>query len=262
MHPANLPPAAKRAFDKHFRSPILWPVVVQEAVKAGVRSSSDLADIVFYMHHPERIGNPIQAGETKLIEQWKGFRTMVRPMIQSSSKPASGSKSGLGGLLKAVDISKLATNSKHRRHLEKMQKLLASAVAGDPVDDRYWQFTFFDGFGRERNCAEKHSVMSLKRHTPQQNALKNFKRCVDKASASTAGEVGKCLVQTEAAVACHTFAVIRWTHQNAGTGDASIKPYTEYGYLRALVSRAKQSSPVSIYSCYKDELQTTLRHAS
>ena len=40
----------------------------------------------------------------------------------------------------------------------------------------------------------------------------------------------------------------------------SLKAYQEHGYLRARTTLAKQSSPLSVYSCYRSELETTFRH--
>jgi hypothetical protein len=136
--------------------------------------------------------------------------------------------------------------------LSRFKYFLIRALEGSDVDDSYWQFTYFDGFGRERNCAEKYSMMSVKRVARKQS----FKRCAE--YATTSKEAGACLKQTEGAVACHTFVVIRWARLNAALGDASLAPYTEYGYLKDLAALAKQRVPETIYSCYREDIVTTL----
>jgi len=89
FHPNDLPAPALKAFNKHFKTPILWPIVVQEAVRCGVKDVNTLTDIVFYMHHWDRIYSPIKPGETKLINEWKGFRTLVQSGVPGWSKPSS-----------------------------------------------------------------------------------------------------------------------------------------------------------------------------
>jgi hypothetical protein len=140
-----------------------------------------------------------------------------------------------------------------------MRNFLLRGLEGETIDDTYWQFTYFDGFGRERNCAEKHSLLSVKRIERKQKALSNFKRCAE--GSTTSAEVGKCLYNTEGAVYCQTFVVIRWTTLNAATGDGPLRDYTEYGYLKQLASLARQNYPPTIYSCYKDEIVMTYNNA-
>lgn len=89
FHPNDLPAPALKAFNRYFKTPIMWPLVVQEAVRAGVRDVNVLTDIVFYMHHWDRILEPIKRGETKLINEWKAFRTLVQKGVPGWSKPSS-----------------------------------------------------------------------------------------------------------------------------------------------------------------------------
>ncbi len=40
-----------------------------------------LANIDFYMHHPELNGRPLRNDEIKLIAEWKSFRTKIAPLV-------------------------------------------------------------------------------------------------------------------------------------------------------------------------------------
>lgn len=76
---------------------ILWPLAVQRAIAAGITSLEDLTDMVFFMHHPERlqggIGMPLSQTDpqfSKLAAEWKGWRAMVEPMLRPATPPAGG----------------------------------------------------------------------------------------------------------------------------------------------------------------------------
>lgn len=80
--PKTLPPSVGSAF-KH--GPVAWMLVVQKAGEAGIRDVNKLTDIVFYLHHPERIGRPLAPTETKLINHWKGFRTLISTYLDNKA---------------------------------------------------------------------------------------------------------------------------------------------------------------------------------
>ena len=96
--PKELPPGVYNAFKK---GPLAWPLVVQQALNAAIFNVNKLADIVFYLHHPERIGHPLKPHEAKLINQWKAFRTMVTPQ----AKAANSSFYRLSGGIEGTDVS-------------------------------------------------------------------------------------------------------------------------------------------------------------
>ena len=58
-----------------------WPVVVQRAINAGITDANEIGNMVFYLHHPDRIGYPLQAGETSLIQEWKTHRDYAKSRI-------------------------------------------------------------------------------------------------------------------------------------------------------------------------------------
>jgi hypothetical protein len=84
FNPASLPPDVYSAYKL---GPLNWPVVVKTAVQRGLTDLDWLASVVFYLHHPERNGQQIAAHETPMITQWKGFRTLIKPMVPEMSKP-------------------------------------------------------------------------------------------------------------------------------------------------------------------------------
>jgi len=71
------------------QGPLAWMLVVEKARQAGIRDLTKLTDIVFYLHYPERIGRPLGPAETKLINNWKGFRTLISTLLAD--------KTGAGG---------------------------------------------------------------------------------------------------------------------------------------------------------------------
>ena len=64
-----------------------------EALRIGIRDENRLTNIAFYLHHPERHGKPLTPEESKLVEQWKAFRTLVRYMA-AGRLPAPAASTG------------------------------------------------------------------------------------------------------------------------------------------------------------------------
>lgn len=88
---ATLPRSVRDAFDI---GALAWPLAVHRAIQAGISSLDDLTDIVFFMHHPERVvagvGQPLKTGDPqfdKLSREWKAFRTLISPMLKRPSTP-------------------------------------------------------------------------------------------------------------------------------------------------------------------------------
>lgn len=89
--PKMLPAKVHEAFKL---GPGAWPLVVERAIEATITDVDKIANMVFYMHHPERLGRPLASDETKLINEWKAFRTLVKPRVEAAIE-YSGSSSGL-----------------------------------------------------------------------------------------------------------------------------------------------------------------------
>ena len=265
---ASLPPSARALFEQAQKAPPLWPSVIRESYRVGIKDLNKLTDIAFFVHHPHRNGKAISAGESQLIKEWKGYRETIRTWIpaaggsSSTAKPEPAAKAAgpsLIDLLREVELWDHARTVQHWMHLYRLRDFIVRGLDCKVIDDTYWQYSFFDGMGRERNCTEKHSVSSVSRGSRVQHAVRNFSRLAEGYTSVSA--VGHCLAQVENAVASHTFVVVRWARQNAGTGDGSLSGYTEMTYLKEMAALARRSYPESVYSVYRDELVTTYGNA-
>lgn len=89
FRPASLPKPVREAMGM---GALAWPLAVQRAIASGLRKLDELTNIVFFMHHPERmvagIGRALDSGErhfAALSNEWKAFRTLVRPLLGPSA---------------------------------------------------------------------------------------------------------------------------------------------------------------------------------
>ena len=87
--PKTLPLSVSLAFKQ---GPLAWMLVVEKARQAGIRDLTKVTDIVFYLHYPDRIGRPLAASETKLINIWKGFRTLISTYLDSKASGGTGAQ--------------------------------------------------------------------------------------------------------------------------------------------------------------------------
>lgn len=93
--PSTLPEKVRKAYSL---GPLAWPLVVQTSVDLGERRADRLADIVFFLHHPERSGERIKGDEGDLIQEWMAFRELIRPIVhQRNSQDGVGGEGPLGG---------------------------------------------------------------------------------------------------------------------------------------------------------------------
>jgi hypothetical protein len=90
---AALAPDVRAAFSM---GAIAWPLAVRRAIGSGVKSLDDLTNIVFFMHHPERVvagsGRALSPGEPRfaaLRKEWKAFRALVDPLLKPPARPAA-----------------------------------------------------------------------------------------------------------------------------------------------------------------------------
>jgi penicillin-insensitive murein endopeptidase len=82
----------------------MWPLALSRAIARGYRDTGTLANIAFFMHHPERNGRPIatnEPGASGLIELWKFFRDAAKNMI--SPAPSSSPAGSCGRTVPQVD---------------------------------------------------------------------------------------------------------------------------------------------------------------
>jgi hypothetical protein len=90
--PQKLP---KNVYEMYKIGPVVWLSVIEEAIKVQITDVTKVTDIVFYMHHPERVGKPLTKYEVALIAEWKLFRNAVRARMQMA-KNSPNSKSSHG----------------------------------------------------------------------------------------------------------------------------------------------------------------------
>ncbi len=179
------------------------------------------------------------------------------PKIPSPTDNDPKADAKLLDLLWGVDTDKLSHEPTNRKHLAYMRRFFIRGLEGAGIDDRYWSFTYYDGFGRPRRCNENHSVDSLVRGTITQKALSVFRRTTN--GLENIEEIGKALKEIEKTVACNTLLLVRWYHHNSAHGDAPIDNFTEMTYLKEVTSLAVRSQPESIYAVYADELTIAYR---
>jgi hypothetical protein len=90
---SQLPPEARAWFG---REAIFWPSALTAAIEGGMTRSDDLTNIVFFMHHKERMEDgvgkaldPAEAGFARLADEWRGFRKLVQNSLKQSKQPTS-----------------------------------------------------------------------------------------------------------------------------------------------------------------------------
>lgn len=103
FHPEHLPPTVYEIYKK---GPSMWMFAVQAAIPYGITNSDTLTNMAFYMHHPELDGRPLRKDETKLIAEWKSFRTKIKPLVPIWVKVYSASEP-----INISSMSELTNNS-------------------------------------------------------------------------------------------------------------------------------------------------------
>ncbi|MEZ5593494.1 MAG: hypothetical protein R3F53_23415 [Gammaproteobacteria bacterium] len=83
----DLPSEVVSAFSKGINN---WISHVRIAVKHGITDVFDLTDIVFFLHHPERLGREIETWEQDAIKAWKDIQKRILaefPQLRGGSDP-------------------------------------------------------------------------------------------------------------------------------------------------------------------------------
>ena len=78
FHPDNLPPKVQAVYKQGAK---FWPLAVTRALEAAIFDINKLTDMIFCMHYPSRVGNPLKPSEIRLISEWKAFRTTIIPWV-------------------------------------------------------------------------------------------------------------------------------------------------------------------------------------
>ncbi len=152
---AQFPADTRSTFHK---GAILWPLAVTQAIGGGVKGVDDLTNLVFFMHHPERmIGttgralDPKEADFQRLADEWTGFRTMVKPMLTTtSSGTSSGSGSSISFAQEFTDFVKDVRNgggtSLSVTDQARLEKMLNGRSVGE-IKMMEWILVLWPSFG-------------------------------------------------------------------------------------------------------------------
>lgn len=125
-------------YDVFAQGPLAWPLLVQTAVKAGVRDVDRLASIVFYLHHPERGGRQIDPGETGMVAEWKSWRTLIKPLVPAKEAPkisegiVIATMDGRQALLCDFEIDQSDLKAKHRGWLDGLGGIVGGSSLRPP----------------------------------------------------------------------------------------------------------------------------------
>jgi hypothetical protein len=155
FNPTKLPSTVEAAFRN---SPVwLWPAVVTAAIAHGVTDRNTLADIIFYMHHRELLGQSLKPHQSKLIAEWKSYRDALSARTvakaKHSGKPqaeletAKTRRDTLAALDKVV-ASKYEPKTPMRDEFALVIRIAKLYLREKPIAPDYWQFQALDVAGR------------------------------------------------------------------------------------------------------------------
>lgn len=150
--------------------------------------------------------------------------------------------------LRRARVGLLVKDKQVRDELECLQAFVLEALAKGRVDDRYWTFRVFDGWGQERLCDFEGVVDGLLRNHKQQSAVANFIRSCD--SARSDDDVARCIRKLRTSVLCPLNSLLGWAFHQAALADAPIRDFPECAWLLELRAASQRRSPRSIYSCF------------
>jgi len=137
---------------------ILWPLAVTQAIAGGVRNVDDLTNLVFFMHHPERMtgesGRSLDPKETdfkRLADEWTGFRIMVKPILKSPSGGTTPDSKKTVSLAEEFtdfvkDVRAGGGTSLSSSDKEKLERLLAGRSVAD-IKLMEWILVLWPAFG-------------------------------------------------------------------------------------------------------------------
>ena len=93
FNPKRLPPTVYKVYQF---GASMWILTVVMAIQMKIKDIDLLADIAFYLHHPELKGRSLRHDEIKLIAEWKSYRTLIKRLLKEPGT-SSGSTPFVGG---------------------------------------------------------------------------------------------------------------------------------------------------------------------
>jgi hypothetical protein len=207
---ADYPAQARRDF---VEAPILWPAAVTHAFEGGVRDVNKLTNLVFYMHHRERVsggvGEPLAASERdfeQLATEWKAFKTVVQKVLKGMSHTTPGSSTAGSGTLAQdfTDFVKRVRRAGGRSLSAADEKALTEMVAplsAEDVKTLEWILVLWPTFGASAKMNRMTDIVTaaVRKTDKRESARGRFeeaeggaiKRRLSKAAKETA--FGQCL---------------------------------------------------------------------
>lgn len=240
-----------------------WMQVVQKAKEIGFGNLDMLTDFVFHMHHPELHGRPIYSGETGLANEWTGFRSVIKPTIDYTPRGhGSPSTPDVYKLLEDADLKALGGSTLELLSRFRLRILLLRENAGMKVDDRYWQYDFYDSRpGSGLHSSAQHQSWSVGGlvNRKEKRAIQEFERLA--AGAATSVAAAKALAKVEANLFNNTSVVMKWAHERAGDM-APMKDAKEWLYVTEIyMLGVTRTEPESVYSVYREKIRKDYMNA-
>lgn len=133
--PSTLPPAAQQSFANQLNP---WEVTAVAAYDSGMTDRDTLADIAFYHHHRDLIGQSLtlkMANYHALANEWNIWRTAVNSMFGPAYNSGGGSSSSPPPSPHEEDDRILDTNVEFARIALSFTKSVLPHGAGNRLDD-------------------------------------------------------------------------------------------------------------------------------
>ena len=232
--------------------------IVRMAIEAGVTDVNKLADIPFFLSHPELENRALKRSETLLVRDWIATRdnldAFVKAVLRNTGDPE------LSRWLELLDTTqikpKLVVHDDYQmriraKELERMQVFMAKASAmPHKYNTEYRMYNYRDGQGRKHGAAERTFQVDAFKFVGTQNALRNLQKQV-KELGDDSRKFPPVFRDLEYSVYAHTSLAWKWV-QTGATNDGPTKSDSMETQLNWLVSQSRK--PSSIYSVYRSSL--------
>ena len=158
--------------------------------------------------------DPREPDSLKLSTEWKALRGLITLVLDGATKPkpapAAGGASADGtltliDLLRRSPVEPQSGDIAVTDRLQCLKGFLIDAPSAGRVDNRYWLFDVYDGFGGKRDCRFRDTIDGLLRVTsPRRGVAVFLKSC---ATARTPDDVARCVKMLHDDVLCHVKAI-------------------------------------------------------
>jgi hypothetical protein len=181
----NLPVEAASMYNRAFveRKPERWSDIVHICIRSGETNADKLADIPFFLFHPDLNGRTLKAHETTLISKWKvcrGYVWALVPAIQYGIQNPGAYDSAYGRLrdwlpkLSPHHLSQSESNGQTQQSMENRIKsrtkfhafMIQKLDHPHQYSARYDTLNYRDGDGYNQSATKHgHTVIGFKKAT-------------------------------------------------------------------------------------------------